>query len=505
MSARILIVEDERIVARDIQQSLVGLGYDAFAIASSADEALARIDERRPDLILMDIRIRGSRDGIETATEIRALHGIPVVFLTAHADDATLARAKCAEPYSYLLKPLKLAELRSAIEISLHKREMERKARERELWYATTLRSIADAVISVSDTGKVTFVNASAEALTGVRTSDALGYPVEDVLRFASSDIELSSLWGKRTETLRGRALVAGPSGEPAPVVFTASPVVVRHEGDDAGTKLGSVIVLRNVAEEDRAREATERADRLASLATLVGGLTHEVGNPLFVIMTNGSSVEEELGEHRRALARLNVTLDEDAATRLDVLTKMVGHVRQGVTRIARVVEDLGTFTMTERGAFGGRAELVSVADKAIRAMGARIEQRARVIVDLGVQPVSIDCPEPRLAQLLTNLLTNALEAIPPGSRHTNEVRISLDRRNPKRVVLEITDTGIGIPDEVRERIFDPLFTTKGVGFGTGLGLPACRTIVSALDGELSFTSAPGAGTTFRVTLPVAT
>jgi len=137
----ILIVEDERLIARDIQQALVGFGYDAFGIAVSAEEAIAKVAERRPDLVLMDIRIKGYRDGIETATILRERFGVPVVYLTAHADDATIQRAKQTEPLAYLMKPVTAAELRSTVEVSLHKHGVEMRLREREQWLSARLRA----------------------------------------------------------------------------------------------------------------------------------------------------------------------------------------------------------------------------------------------------------------------------------------------------------------------------------------------------------------------------
>jgi CheY-like chemotaxis protein len=163
----ILIVEDERIVAKDLQQTLAGMGYDAFAIASSADEALARASARCPDVVLMDIRIKGQRDGVEAAEILRARFGVPVVYLTAHADDATIERATRSEPYGYLLKPVKAAELRSAIEVSIYRHAMEKRLREREKWFSTTLRSLSDAVMTVDLAGNVSFMNPAAEQLTG--------------------------------------------------------------------------------------------------------------------------------------------------------------------------------------------------------------------------------------------------------------------------------------------------------------------------------------------------
>jgi signal transduction histidine kinase len=125
----VLIVEDEGIVARDLQQSLSGLGYDAFGIAASAEEAVALAAAKRPDIVLMDIRIKGPRDGIETAALLKERFPVGIIYLTAHADVAMIDRAKQTEPDGYLVKPVKVEELRSMIEITLHRRELERELR----------------------------------------------------------------------------------------------------------------------------------------------------------------------------------------------------------------------------------------------------------------------------------------------------------------------------------------------------------------------------------------
>jgi signal transduction histidine kinase len=127
---RILIVEDELIVATDLQQSLIDMGYDAFAVASSTEEAVACASAGSPDVVLMDIRIRGEVDGIETAAILKTAFPLGVIYLTAHADEPMIDRAKRTAPHGYLVKPVKLAELRSTIEVALHRRELERELNE---------------------------------------------------------------------------------------------------------------------------------------------------------------------------------------------------------------------------------------------------------------------------------------------------------------------------------------------------------------------------------------
>src|ERR1044071_4829624 len=204
-SHSVLIVEDERIVAKDLQHTLAAMGYDAFAIASSADEALNRAAEKCPDLVLMDIRIKGPHDGIETADLLRQRFGVPVVYLTAHADDATIERAKRTTPSGYLMEPVKSAELRAAIEVTIHRHEMEKQLAAAQRWFGTTLRSIDDAVITVDVDGEIAFVNPAGERLLGAAGDQAIGQPARARVRLRGPGQPASPL----DEALAGRKTVA--------------------------------------------------------------------------------------------------------------------------------------------------------------------------------------------------------------------------------------------------------------------------------------------------------
>jgi signal transduction histidine kinase len=127
---KVLIVEDERIVARDLQAALNEMGYDAFAIAASAEEALPCAQATNPDVVLMDIRIKGPSDGIETADMLNKQFSMSIIYLTAHADAISVDRAKRTDPHGYLVKPVKLIELGSMLEIVLHRRKLDQALRE---------------------------------------------------------------------------------------------------------------------------------------------------------------------------------------------------------------------------------------------------------------------------------------------------------------------------------------------------------------------------------------
>lgn len=183
MSKRIFIVEDERIVAEDIRMTLESFGYEVPGIAASRDQALAEIRQTLPDLVLMDIVLKGPGDGVETARLVREQLDIPVVFLTAHADHATLHRAKVTEPFGYILKPFEGHELYSGIEIALYRHQVEKRIDEHERWLAMILGSIADGVIAADAMGTIRFFNGAAERISGWTQAEAAGCDLAEVYR----------------------------------------------------------------------------------------------------------------------------------------------------------------------------------------------------------------------------------------------------------------------------------------------------------------------------------
>ncbi len=134
---KVLVVEDESIVAKDIQNTLKKLGYEVTGVVSSGDKAVREVEENKPDLILMDIMLKGDQTGIEAAKTIKERFSIPVIFLTAYADDSTLNKAKITEPYGYIIKPFKERELQTTIEMALYKYEKDEEVKkERDLYHS---------------------------------------------------------------------------------------------------------------------------------------------------------------------------------------------------------------------------------------------------------------------------------------------------------------------------------------------------------------------------------
>lgn len=181
MHSSIMVVEDEIVVAMEIEEKLQAIGYDVTSICSTGEEAILAVEEQKPDLVLMDIRLDGEIDGIETAELIRKRHDLPVVYLTAYADDATLNRAKLTEPFGYLVKPFSQTELRTTIEVALYKHLQDSKAKEIAHWFASTINVLGAALIVTDKDGMVKHLNHVAESLTGWGRDEAVEKHFSDV------------------------------------------------------------------------------------------------------------------------------------------------------------------------------------------------------------------------------------------------------------------------------------------------------------------------------------
>ena len=259
----LLVVEDEAIVAMDLREQLLELGYLVCGIASNANRAIELARQHRPDLVLMDIVIKGDRDGVETAEVIsRSLH-IPVVFLSAYSDASTVERAAKTAPYGYLTKPFQTKELRAAIEVALYKSTVERRLRDSERWFSATLHCVVDAVIATDPDHSVRFINPAAEAMTGWRSEEALGRAVEEIfiLHTDSQPVLGESIVDRvlRENVVAGvgyGAEVEARNGTRFPVDHSAAPI---RDADDR--VMGAVIVFRDVSVRLRVEESLRNSE----------------------------------------------------------------------------------------------------------------------------------------------------------------------------------------------------------------------------------------------------
>lgn len=251
----------------------------------------------------------------------------------------------------------------------------------------------------------------------------------------------------------------------------------------DFGGAPANVVAARDVTERRRLRDKLVVSDRMASLGTLAAGIAHEINNPLSYVIGNLQLVAETLGEAQ----------DPDVVA-------AIADANDGAERVRKIVSGLRAFSRSEeeqRLAIDLRGAL----EAALRLTANEVKHRARLVTELGEVPHVIG-DDGRLTQVFINLLVNAAQAITAGKSDEHRITARTFTDAAGRAVVEISDTGAGMTPEVLARVFDPFFTTKDVGEGTGLGLSICHGIIEGLGGQISIDSAPGRGTTVRVTIP---
>ncbi len=259
--ARILVVEDERIVAEDIKESLQTMGYIVASVARSGKMAIKMVEENKPDLVLMDIVLKDKMDGIETAKEIRSRFNIPVVYLTAYSDEKILERAKTTEPFGYVIKPFREKELQVNIEMALYKYKIEKELKDSKEWFFTTLKSIGDAVISVDLNGNVAFMNPTAQLLTGWNLEDGVGKKLNEIYNIVNGETneQMKTDINNPTQEIfrfkQVQKVLIDKYGIKVPVEDKYKPIK-----DNNGNTLGCVLVFRDTIDQKRIENTLKKA-----------------------------------------------------------------------------------------------------------------------------------------------------------------------------------------------------------------------------------------------------
>lgn len=487
-STVILIVEDEGIVGLDIQRRLVNLGYHAPHIAASGSQAIQRALSLRPDLALMDIRLKGGMDGISTAQQIQALLDIPVIFISAYADEDTLRRAKVTEPYAYILKPFEEREIHIAIEMALYKHQMSRKLKESERWLTTTINNIDDGVITTDSEGRVNLINPVATALTGWNDSEALGQPLATIWQIQDEYSRQSDpllvhqiLAGAKTATVEPVGLLISRTGEEIPIQYQAK--AIRGQAEQV---LGLVINFRDLRGARKHEAEQQRIQQLEAQQWLLTGVAHEWTNLAASLLTDLTDLQGELPTdsplHQR-LAKVakglmrNVTLSGQVAQLPGQEALSTPVVHDLMNRVQQLVKLL----------FGGSPIQTDF-------------QAAPML-----WPVTVDIP--LISHALYQLLVNAKEAMADGGRlqvigenYTLPESAASPLLPGPYLKLLLQDSGPGIAPADLPRVFAEDFTTKPRH--SGRGLPIAQQIVQRLAGQIEIQSTPNAGTCVTLYLP---
>ena len=254
------------------------------------------------------------------------------------------------------------------------------------------------------------------------------------------------------------------------------------------GSPERALLIVEDISARKKIEARLLIAERLASFGTLAAGIAHEINNPIAAVLANMRYVMTEI---------------ETGGARPGDLLEAAGDAVAGASRVRDIVRELKQFARQEGEVATGTADVAEVLRSAANLVRHELHGRAQLVTR--IDPVPRVAANPvRLGQVFLNLLLNAVQALPLGDPGAHEVRLAVSLAGSGQVLVEVADTGHGIPAEQLERIFDPFFTTREVGEGTGLGLSICHALVTSFGGEIRVESTLGRCSTFRVLLPVA-
>lgn len=491
---RILVVEDEVIVARTIASQLNQLGYTVVGTASSGRVAIAKALETKPELVFMDIILKGEMDGITTASYIREHLDIPVIFLTAYGDDNTLQRAKLTQPFGYIVKPFTSKDLRIAAEIALLKHRLERDIRENRDRLATLLNSISDAVIATDEMGNVTFMNPAAETLTGWHQTDALGHDISQIF-YLVDEVTETAIENPVTKVLREQKVVylqeytslITKDGRRVPIGDSASPIMAVPNQIN-----GVVIVFWDLSERRQTElleQALQKERELNNLKSLfISTVSHEFRNPLSVIQTAIELIE----------------LHGDNLTQAKRNT-YIKRIKGAVQSMKLLMEDVLFIGKSEAGKVEcnpAPLNLKEFCQELIEGLTTIEISGHEIIFTCHSENTAALMDERLLHYILVNLLSNAIKYSPQNET----IRFELTCDQTEGIaIFRIQDEGIGIPEADQAHLFKSFYRASNSQSiqGTGLGLVIAKRCVEAHNGQIAFTSEEGVGTTFIITLPL--
>ena len=491
---RILVLEDDECIATDIQQRLERLGYAVCEVIHSGETLLARVEALRPDIVIMSMPVQTALARHESTRRILEQLQIPVLYSTMHADPIALQSLTHKEPFCYVRTPLDDQDLHRTITMALYRHQTESKLRKMERWLAATLNSVGDAVLATDIEGRVTYLNHSAEVLTGWTLPEATGRPVPEIFKTMRGDAH-TPVESPVTKVIQGGVvlqlaegtLLQRKDGTTLPIDDSAAPI-----RDEKEQIIGVVIIFRDVSTHRRFEQQLREAQKLDSVGQLAGGIAHDFNNLLTVINGSCSMLLTSMGSDDPH--KVKVEMIKEAGDRAAVLThQLLAFGRQQVL-VPKILN------------------LNDVVASMGRLLGELIGEDIELLMVLDATPVYVKVDSGQMEQVIMNLAVNSRDAMPCGGKmtittknieiHDHEACADHAAIDHPSVMLAVSDTGEGMDGVTQQHIYEPFFTTKAVGKGTGLGLSMIHGIVMQSGGRIACSSEIGKGTTFRIYFP---
>lgn len=471
----VLLAEDELLVAEDIQINLENLGYHVPEVIVNGEDIIDAVERLQPQIVLMDIMLKGEMDGIDAAQLIRNRFDIPVIYLTSYSDLNTLERAKTTEPFGYILKPFHADSLQSTIEMALYKHQAEQQIRENEAWLWTTLKSIGEAVIVTDDLGTVCFMNHRAEALTGYHTDEISGQRLTDFLNLCDEVSNESIRWAIPDESAGSNHSVAenvilkSRDGQTIPIEETVALIV-----DARGRKLGAVTVFRDVTRQRAFQQSLQKTEvQLRNYSAHLQTIREEERTRI------AREIHDELGQTMTALKMdiswMHHRVSPDQKTIFEKLNAMTQLIDQTIGSVKRIATELRPGLLDDLGLAA-----------AIEWQTEEFKNRTGMTCQVIIEPEVLDVDEAlstALFRILQETLTNII-------RHAEATAVLVKLiQDESGIAMSVKDNGKGIE------------TSEKIG-AHSYGMIGIRERVAYFGGFVQFQSDAASGTTVQIQIP---
>jgi PAS domain S-box-containing protein len=523
---KILIVEDEIIIALSLQECLESLGYEVPDIANSGEQAITKATQMSPDLVLMDIRLKGTIDGIEAAQEIWDTLQIPVIYVTGHSDKSTLERAKITAPFGYILKPVKERELYVAIETAWQRYE-------REQLLNSILKGMGDGVIVVNQEGRIQFINSVAEFLTGWRQNEARDRDLTEVFNIVDEETHKplnnpveTALEQGNTIYLEDHILLISKQGTAIPIADSVAPIQ-----DNRKEITGIVLVFRDITQRRLAEERNLAMERARYLELQMAELQRLNQLKDDFLCTVSHELRTPLSNIKMAVRLLENVLDQQGLLQEEAYSNplsMAGYLKvleDQCNQELALINDLLDIRAIDTETYPLELSPIQLQDWIphvvesffVRTQVQQQNLQIRIAGDLPALVSDLSC----LTRVLSELLHNACKYTPNGGQIVVIARILEDNERAQEdreelttspspslhpsIQISVSNSGVEIPSKELPRIFDPFYRIPTIDpwqhGGTGLGLALVKKLVHRLHGQINVSSAQG-WTTFAMAIP---
>ena len=483
---RILIVEDEPDMAEVISEGLESMGYKIVGVATKGEEAVEKTKELQPDVILMDIVLAGKIDGLETAARIKEYLDLPIIYITGHADEKTLQRAKITDPFGYIVKPFKIRELYISVEMALSKFAMERKIKESEQWLNTTLKSMGEGVIATDANSIIKFLNPVAETLTGWRKFEALGKPVEDIFVVKSernngyfSLDKLARESAKFGEVRLNSSYLYPKRAKKIPIEISYSPIREKN-----GQITGSVIVFQDISKRKKAEEKLKAAHdelerRVIERTQELAKINKELRNEIKIRKQTEEKLKASLQEKELLIKEIHHRVKNNMQVISSLLSLQEGYISdpKAIEMLQDSQNRVRTMALIHEKLYHSHdltqidfAEYMENFTYQLLSAFKDYAQNINIQFDMDKISLGIDTAIP-CGLIVNELLTNAIKYAFPDKRE-GEITLSFKVKDDV-YTLSIKDNGVGLPEDID--IEEP----------ETFGLQLLKTLVEQLEGTM--------------------